>query len=481
MTLPIEVKVRVVVDLDTVSTDDAKTRFLLALLSQDEVETFKYSDDGPPPDQPRRPVELTRFSVTPGWLTFERADEPTWDDQGHVTYTTGGDSWHASMVMGGGDFLEWGAVLAAEQLRERAPDRQQILNDLTTLQAVGAAKAHLFVTNRPVLLEPNLPRSGYPCTTADVDDAVATVSLWLRAKGIYIVLAEGRGKATVDRHTFYMITLRNLLHQSWRWGHGCTASGDPVIHDLSIALHRRLVTALKARDRIRTAGFFMAEAAARDEVLECVDVIALNVMAAFDVAARTANRVLAVVPKDRNSSWLYPTWSAKLPRPGLGTVIDQHHEVVKLISTLRNTIHEKAMHLGTMQQPQESDADYYVVLPADQADDLKSSFEALGGLSAWGVREFGPDRLWAEPFRLAEQLLRHGLHALDALLAATPVEDLSPGVALDPGPPADWLWGPTTQRNVGWQFAMRELEQVAEYPVLAEPVDKSPFNQRQPR
>lgn len=462
MSLPIEGRVRVVVDVDTVSTDDDQARFLLALLAQDEVETFKYSDQGPPPDQPRRSVEPMRLSVTPGWLTFEPADEPTWDDQGQVTYTTGKDSWHASMVMGGGDFLDWGAFLAAEKLGERAPDRQQILSDLTTLRAVSAAKAHLFVTNRPVLLEPDLPRSGYSCTAADVEDALATISLWLRAKGVYIVLAEGRGKALVERHSFYMIALRNLLHESWRWGHGCAASGDPVLHDLSIALHRRLVTALKARDRIRTAGFFMAEAAARDEVLECVDVIALNVMAAFDVVARAANRVLGVVPKDRNASWLYPDWSNKLPRPGVGSVIDQHREVVLLISRLRNTIHEKAMHLGTINQPQEGDADYYVVLPADQAEDLRTSFEALGGLATWGVREFGPERLWAEPFRLTEQMLRHGIYALDALLAATPIEDLTTDTALETGPPADdWVWSPTARRNVAWQVALREHQPAA--------------------
>lgn len=459
MSLPIEGRVRVVVDVDTVSTDDDQTRFLLALLAQDEVETFKYSDQGPPPDLPRRPVEPMRLSVTPGWLTFEPADEPSWDDQGRVAYTTGEDSWHASNVMGGGDFLDWGASLAAERLGDRAPNRQQIRNDLTTLLAVSAAKAHLFVTNRPALLEPDLPRAGYACTAADVQDALASISLWLRAKGVYIVLAEGRGKALVERHLFYMIALRNLLHESWRWGHGCIASGDPVLHDLSISLHRRLVTALKARDRIRTAGFFMAEAAARDEVLECVDVIALNVMAAFDVVARAANRVFGVVCKDKNASWLYSNWSDKLPRPGLGCVIDQYREVVVLTSRLRNTIHEKAMHLGTINQPQKGDADYYVVLPGDQSEDLRTSFEALGGLATWGVREIGSERLWAEPFRLTEQMLRYGIHALDALLAATPIEDLSPGIVLDTEPPTgDLIWTPTARRNVAWLVALREYE-----------------------
>ncbi|GAB2591518.1 hypothetical protein [Microlunatus antarcticus] len=459
MTLPIEGRVRVVVDVDTVFTDDDQARFLFALLAQDQVETFKYSDQGPPPEQPRRSVEPLRLSVTPGWLTFAPAREPTWDDQGRVTYTTGGDSWHASNVMGGGDFLEWGAFLATERLGDRAPDGQQIRSDLTTLLAVSAAKAHLFVTNRPVLLEPNLPRSAYSCTAADVEDSLATISLWLRAKGVYIVLAEGRGKALVERHTFYMIALRNLLHESWRWGHGCTASGDPVLHDLSISLHRRLVTALKARDRIRTAGFFMAQAASRDEVLECVDVIALNVMAAFDVVARAANRVLRVVPKDKNASWLYPNWSDNLPRPGLGSIIDRHREVVLLISRLRNTIHEKAMHLGTIHQPQEGDADYYVVLPADQSEDLRASFETLGGLEAWGIRELGPERLWAEPFRLSEQMLRYGIYALDALLADIPIEHLAVGTALETGPPVDdWVWSATARRNVAWQVALREHE-----------------------
>lgn len=462
MTLAIEGRIRVVIDVDSFPEDDDQARFLLALLQQDEVETFKYSDQGPPAEEVQQPVPNLDSKVCPGWLLFEPSTSPTWDDQGQVTYTTGKDTWHGSTVRGGGDFLTIRCAQAAERLGSLAPDTDQARRDLTALLAVSAASSHLFVTTRVVLLnQPELPIFDRVCPAADVKDALATVGVWLRAKGVYIVIAEGRGKATVDRHTFYMIALRNLLHESWRWGHGCTASGDPVLHDLSIALHRRLVTALKARDRTLTAGFFMAEEAARDEVLECVDAVALNLMAAFDVTARVANRVLAVVPKDRNASWLYPDWSKKLPRPGLGSVVDSHFDVLTLTSKLRNTIHEKAMHLGTIQQKQDGDADFYVVLPADQAEELRTAFEALGGLPAWGVREIGPGRLWAEPLQLIEQLLRRGIHTLDALLAATPIENLAPGVTLQTQPPADdWIWSQRVRRNVSWQMTLREHQSI---------------------
>lgn len=456
MTLAIEGRIRVVVDVDTVSGDDGQGRFLLALLQQNEVETFKYSDLGPPAEELKRADPNIDIKVCPGWLLFEPSTSPTWDDQGRVSYTTGKDTWHCCMVMGGGDFLAIRRAQAAEQLGPLALNKEQVRRDLTAQLAVSAASAHLFVTARPVLLDqPSLPAFDRDCAAADVEDAVAIVGVWLRAKGVYIVLAEGCGKATVDRHAFYMIALRNLLHESWRWGHGCTASGDPVLHDLSIALHRRLVTALKARDRSRTAGFFMAEAAARDEVLECVDVVALNLMAAFDVAARVAHRVLSI--QKPNPSWLYEKWVQQLPRPGLGSVLDSHHDVLTLISKLRNTIHDKAMHLGTIQHKQDGDADFYVVLPADHTNDLRSAFEALGGLPAWGVREFGAERLWAEPLRLIELLLRRGIHTLNELLAATPVESLAPGVTLQTEPLADdWVWSPGARRNVSWQMGLRE-------------------------
>lgn len=456
MTLAIEGRLRVVIDVDSLAEDDDQARFLLALLQQNEVETFKYSDQGPPAEEVQQPVPNLDIKICPGWLLFEPSTDPTWDDQGQVTYTTGKETWHGNTVRGGGDFLTIRSAQAAERLGPLAPDTDQTRRDLTALLAVSAASTHLFVTNRLVLLDhPELPTFDPVCAAVDVKDALAAVGVWLRAKGVYIVLAEGRGKATVARHRFYMIALRNVLHGSWRWGHGCTASGDPVLHDLSLALHRRLVTALKARDRALSAGFFMAEEAARDEVLECVDAVALNLMAAFDVAARVTHRILGI--QKPKPSWLYEKWVQQLPT-GLASVAISRGDVLTLISKLRNTIHEKAMHLGTIQHKQDGDADYYVVLPADQAEELRAAFETLGGLPAWGVREFGPGRLWAEPSRLIEQLLRWGIHTLDELLAATPVENLASGVTLQTQPPADDLvWSERARRNVSWQMALRGL------------------------
>lgn len=461
MTLAIEGRMRVVVDVDSQLTDES-AQFLLALLRAEEVESFKYSDQGPPVEEIRQPVPNLGIRTCPGWLLFEPSPPTAWHDQGRVTYMTGKDTWRCSNVVGGVDLLEIRRAQAAARLGPLAPGTDQVGRDLTALLAASAASAHLFITTRPVLLDqPEVPSFDLVCQAANVKDALATVGVWLRAKGTYIVLADGHGSATVDRRTFYLIALRNLLHESWRWGQGCAASGDPVLHDLSLALHRRLVTALKGRDRTRTAGFFMTEAAAQDEVVECVDTVALNLMAAFDVAARVANRILGVAPKDRNASWLYTDWRKKLPRPGLGSVVDSHLEVMTLISKLRNTIHEKAMHIGTIQDRLARDADFYVVLPADQAEDLRTAFEALGGLSAWGVREFGPGRLWAEPYQLIEQLLRRGIHTLNALLAATPVERMAPGVTLQTQPPADdWIWSEPARRNVSWQLALDEHRSV---------------------
>jgi hypothetical protein len=94
-------RLRVVVDTDTVSSDDERTRFLLGLLNREQIETYRYADNGPPPEQIRTVPNLP-VSYCPGWMMFEPASRLTWDDQGSVTFATDADSWHSANVMGGG-------------------------------------------------------------------------------------------------------------------------------------------------------------------------------------------------------------------------------------------------------------------------------------------------------------------------------------------------------------------------------------------
>jgi hypothetical protein len=154
---------RVVVDADTVKgPSDEQTSYLLGLLRRDEIDTYNYSDDGPPESQ-IRVVENWGDRYGVGWLLFEPfgdfnpETDISWDAQGSVSYSNKPPSYRNATVYGG-DFLHIMIVEASGRLGIANNDPDQVRRDVTALLIADAASADLFVTDRPALVDlPSLP------------------------------------------------------------------------------------------------------------------------------------------------------------------------------------------------------------------------------------------------------------------------------------------------------------------------------------
>lgn len=455
VTLAIEGRLRVVVDTNTVSDGDGdeRARFLLGLLRREEIDTYRYADEGPPASSVRSDDRVDQqYGV--GWLLHRQPDMPTWDDGGRVAFTNDPPSWEASQVHAG-DFLQVMSHGASEQL---GLDSDQVRRDVTCLLVADAASAHLLVTGRRPLIEPPVELSWTRmCQAASVENGLMMVGLWLRAKGVYVMTASGTGMATVYRHFFYAAVIRELLPSVPSWSRSCTRSGDARLHDLAVSLHRRLVTAVKARDRALSATFFMADDAARDEVLECIDSVALHLVAALDIAARVADQALGIGSRPNWIGWLRRDWCKELTdrSDDLARVLAGQRDVLVVVSSLRNTIHDRAPHVVLIQEKQPADADFYVALSGVESDSrFIAAVAATGGPDEWGIRETVPGRLWADPFRLVEQMIVRSTSSLNELLQATPFEKVLPlNDQVNDGPAEnDWLSSETVRRSVCWQL-----------------------------
>jgi hypothetical protein len=465
---------RVVVDTDTVKgPTDEQTSYLLGLLRREEIDAYNYSDHGPPESQIRDVEDWgDRYGV--GWLLFERYEDfdseehLAWNTQGSVSFSNNPPSYRTTAVYGG-DFLHIMMHLTSERLGLGENDQDQLRRDLTALLIADAAAGNILVTGRPALLDPpSVPIWPSNCQVCSVETALTIIGLWLRAKGVYVWHASSGGMGTVGRHDFYAIVSSDLLPTYWRWASGCTQSGDPILQDLAASLGSRLITALKARDRAHTAGFFMTDDAARDEARDCVEAVALHLMGAFDVAARVANQILGINAAPNKVGWQRSQWTEKLPSPGLKDTVVGNQDTISILRTLRNTIHHKAMHIGLIKNAQPDDADYYIVLPSNDIKRLEHCLDSTGGRKAWGIRETMPGQLWADPFVLIDQMIVQATMALDELLQVTPIEQLlPPNTDLPTGPPAGKLiWSEHFRRNIRRQLGGK-LKRRAEEATLA--------------
>lgn len=281
-----------------------------------------------------------------------------------------------------------------------------------------------------------------------VESALTLVGFWLRAKGIYAFQATSSVMAVTSRQEFYAVFAHDLVPSLSRWTRACSLARSPELHDLAVSFSGRVITALKTRDRAHTAGFFMTDAAARDESLECVDTVALHLMAAFDIAARVANGLLEVSDQRNRAGWQHAKWVKGLPSARLRSAATAHRGVVTIISELRNTIHHKAIRSGVISPARRDNPDWYVVLPAESAGKLQNAMRATGGLDDWGYRETTPGQLWVRPFVLIEQMLVKATEALDELLDAMAEANVQA-----PSEPAtdSWAWEESSRRNIGWQ------------------------------
>jgi hypothetical protein len=280
--------------------------------------------------------------------------------------------------------------------------------------------------------------------------ALAVVGLYLRGRREYPMA--GPGILTFGEHLLLWSAARAQLPSGWRWGSALVAHSTAVKRDgpmlLFGSLHERVVRVLRCRDRVHTALLVPQDNQTANEATEALDYLMVNLVGAFDAAARAAHLALGLSPgRRRSAAWQGSEWRrmVRAVDPDLADLFapgTDHSRVLEICRLLRNTVHGEALqsiavHAGGA--PRQT----LVALPEDDAQDLAELFDQLGGRDEWGLRPLSGLRAHIDPTVLVERLLPQVLQMLDDALRLTPIERLDgviPGQLLTT-PPDDMSFG----------------------------------------
>ena len=357
----------------------------------------------------------------------------------------------------------------ATQSLPAAVNAQAWLRDVLVARVAIELRVDLLVTSSKTLLD--APQSWLAeANPMSAEQALGVVGLYLRNRREYPVAGDGRSWLTFGEHLLFWSAARAQLPSGWRWGSALAAHGTAIGRRgpsyLSGSLHERVVRMLRCRDRVHTALMEPQNNQTANQVTEALDYFMVNLVGAFDAAARTAHLALGLDPQKRHlAKWQNKDWR-KLVRgtdPALADLFapgTAHARVFEICRTLRNTVHGEALHSSAVQQagkPRQT----LVALPEDDAEDLGKLFDQLGGRDEWGLRMVASKQLHIAPAVLIERLLPQAFQMLDDALRLTPVERLDGATtsALRTEPPDDTSFGLGTRTRVSLLFGLpfREL------------------------
>ena len=432
------------------------------LLSHPYVEVFRIGDDGPPAGDERLVTE-TETSYVPGWIAWTESPSGTGDIP-FVQATEDGKRVFRRTLIGNADELA-----AADQdsgvYQERGESEAaaQRVRDVRALEAAREAGADLFITERSYLhgLSWELARQ---VVVASPESALPLVGLYLRRQGIFLTYrsADGRATASLGRGLFYWVGTRDLLADGWRWFSACVHADpeDDRLVYLGQSLFQRVQRALRDRDAVLWALNQPQDNEIAEEALDSLDGVLLGLMAAVDVTARVAHRALALNSNEYRAGWQNKRWLSEVAEtsPDLAALVAPGTlgaNTVEILRLLRNSIHGAALQPLAIGSLRERDATL-VGLPPDDAQRLVAAMDAVGGRDAFGLRIASPDRVHADPGKLADAIFTRTVDLLNQLMEKTPVENFA-GAAIpndDLAPPNDDVFGSQPRESIRLQLGL---------------------------
>lgn len=182
-----------------------------------------------------------------------------------------------------------------------------------------------------------------------------------------------------------------------------------------------------------------------DGVTEALDSLLVNLVGAFDAAARVAHLTAGLDPAKRHrAAWQNSDWRKMLGQPQLSDLfVNGSHgaDLYRVCRILRNTVHGEGLQ-GSGCSVGGKAVETRVALPEDDAADCTALLGRLGGSATWGLHSFGTTpQLDAATF--VERLILEALALLDDVLRLTSVERLS-GININ-----DLLQGPPNSLDFG--------------------------------
>jgi hypothetical protein len=311
------------------------------------------------------------------------------------------------------------------------------LRDVIVTRIAVELRVDLLVTSSRLILDSAVQwiTEANPMTA---ERALAVVGLYLRGRREYPMIAPN--VLDFGEHLFLWSAARAQLPSGWRWGSALVAHSTTIKRDsptfLFQSLHERIVRLLRCRDQIHAGLLVPQDNHTAGRVTEALDYFMVNLVGAFDAAARAAHLAAGLGPANRRSAaWQHDRWRSRIHAvsPDLADLFapgTDHSRVLEICRILRNTVHGEAMHTLAVQDGRRP-LRTLVSLPEDDAEDVATLFDHLGGQDQWGLERLTPPRMHVDAAPLIERLLPQSLRILDDALRLTPVDRLDGVLATD--------------------------------------------------
>jgi len=341
-----------------------------------------------------------------------------------------------------------------------ALDASLPLDDVYAAGVASNMRADLLVTGNHDLVT-SADRRIAGVNPMSSSDALAVIGLFLRTRGIFEMTPPSG--LTFGEQLLLWTAVRAMLPNGWAWScalvHYAHANGLSSPTLLHTSLHQRLVRALRYRDQIHAALLVPQNNDTGDRAAEALDNFLVNVVGAFDAAARAGHLCAGLKTGQRHhAGWQKPAWLKELGTPDLQTLYvegGEGHLLFKVCRLLRNTVHGEGLQTTSVQgggEPRRT----LVALPEDDAEDLQALLSALGSdNAAWGLEPLTSREEHLDPGVFVEALLPRVLALLDETLRLTPIDRL--GMPLGPsGPPDGLSFGAGTRARAALMLGLLE-------------------------
>lgn len=292
------------------------------------------------------------------------------------------------------------------------------------------------------------------------------------------------GLRTFSRGLYFEVASRGVFREVWPLLTAIIARPlDPVViqelAELVLTMKRRLQTVLRVRDQLLLALSVPQDNDTADDTVIHFDHICLLLKGIIDALAAITHVVLRVSGDMRYASWTNPGWTKKVEQ-----VIDINGEIVgdeapgiaavKILSTLRNTIHEvgvgsaiffPATGLGRPKTP-------FVrfSIPSGKMTYMESILKQKGN-RYWGidVEHWGPSHVSPVvlPGQYVERMLREIIFFVESIIHSVADQDMNHRKERDdnagendPHSPSS----PAMQDRILWQLGLNDLIAIGRLP-----------------
>ena len=426
---------------------DSPGELALGLLENDQIEVFRYADDGPPPDAQRIDAPWDPQAVE-GWLTVRLAPDLSRGSMGTCSFPAAAGI-HSS-DLGGVSEVNWAI---GHDSRDGAPPPDYMATALgrgaVALRSALGASADILITERIVLHPP--PRF-LDRTTIEVlrpADALPLLGLYLRSRGHFLVdVRKGRGTYTIQPPLYWQQAAFALTPSLEH--HLLLAMTNP---DVTLPQARglrgivaRLALALQARDQVLRACLVPPQSELANAAAPGLDYVLLSLGAALDSLGKLVHHTLGMPGDDTRVSWTdrrrgrdgkSASWLRDLPHVAGGRAIrdlaDDGGAVhfLRILVQLRNSIHGGAPEaVPAADDPHTHKPDRTLVrVTVRSANRLLESRDHLGGEEHWRIWPLHPSdgrTVVVDPAAVCDSLIGQTTIFIDRVVDALPEPGLEP-------------------------------------------------------